>query len=138
MKISPLFINMGMILFMLSFHHLNANPIEAGLVNWGRDLNEALAKSHASQKPVMILFQEIPGCSGCQKFGKEVLSQPLLIEAIENEFIPLLVYNNRSGQDRSILEQFNEPAWNYQVIRFINSKQQELIARKDGVWTISL
>ena len=37
------------------------NLIEAGDVRWGRDFDAALANSG---KPVLVLFQEIPGCSG--------------------------------------------------------------------------
>jgi|GEM_PF-5413510 len=36
-------------------------PIEIGTVRWGRDLDEALALSKKSQKPVFVLFQEVPG-----------------------------------------------------------------------------
>lgn len=37
------------------------NPIEVGDVQWGRDFDAALENSAASGKPVLILFQEIPG-----------------------------------------------------------------------------
>ena len=36
-------------------------PIEIGDVQWGRDFNAALKNSAATQKPVLILFQEVPG-----------------------------------------------------------------------------
>ena len=75
---------------------LKDNPVEVGTVKWSRDLDSALADSEQSGKPVFLLFQEVPGCAGCQKFGREVLSQPLLVEAIEDEFIPVVVFNNRS------------------------------------------
>jgi hypothetical protein len=63
-------------------------PIEAGKVNWGRDLDAALASSQQTGKPLFALFQEIPGCAGCQQFGRNVLSNPLLVEAIESELTP--------------------------------------------------
>ncbi len=63
-------------------------PIEAGKVDWGRDLEAALASSQQTGKPLFALFQEIPGCAGCQQFGRDVLSNPLLVEAIESEFTP--------------------------------------------------
>ena len=94
------------------------NPIEIGTVAWGRDFDEALKQSGETGKPVLVLFQEVPGCQGCQDFGKTVLTQPLLVEAIEDEFVPVVVYNNQGGQDREILERYQEPAWNYQVIRY--------------------
>jgi hypothetical protein len=111
-----------------------AQPIEAGKVVWGRDLEAALATSKASGKPVFALFQEIPGCAGCQQFGREVLSNPLLVEAIEAEFTPLLIHNNKGGKDADVLKRFGEPAWNYQVVRFLNAEAQDIIPRKDQVW----
>ena len=36
-------------------------PIELGKVAWGRDLDEAVAKSKKSNKPIALLFQEVPG-----------------------------------------------------------------------------
>jgi hypothetical protein len=113
------------------------SPIEVGLVNWGRDLNQALTLSGETGRPVFLLFQEVPGCGGCQDFGRMVLSNPRVVKAIENEFLPVLVYNNRGGQDRRLLERFDEPAWNYQVVRFLDSKGHDIIPRKDRVWTVS-
>lgn len=114
------------------------NPIEVGDVRWGRDLTAALEKSAETGKPVLVLFQEVPGCSGVRQFGGEVLTNPLVVQAIEDEFIPMLVYNNRSsGMDRQLLEQYREPAWNYQVIRFLDAEGKDVIPRKDRVWTTS-
>lgn len=113
------------------------SPVEVGTVNWSRDLDEAFTKSKKNGKPVFLLFQEVPGCAGCQKFGREVLSQPLLVEAIEDEFIPVVVYNNRpGGNDKQLLERFNETAWNYQVIRFLNAEGNDIVERKDGIWSV--
>ncbi len=116
-------------------HAIAANPIEAGTVNWGRDLDAASEQSEKIGRPVFLLFQEIPGCAGCQKFGREVLSDPLLVEAIEDEFIPVLIYNNRGGMDKQILNRYKEPAWNFQVVRFLNDKGRDIIPRRDRVWT---
>jgi len=34
----------------------------------------------------------------------------------------MLVYNNRNGgMDQKLLKRFQEPAWNHQVIRFLNA-----------------
>ena len=112
------------------------NPVEVGDVQWRRDFDTSLADSARSGKPVLVLFQEVPGCSGVKKFGREVLTNPLLVLAIENEFIPVLVYNNRKGgMDERLLKRFQEPAWNYQVIRFINAAGSDIIPRKDRIWT---
>ena len=109
--------------------------IEVGDVEWGRDLEGAYAASEKSGKPVLVLFQEVPGCAGCQKFGREVLSHPQIVEAIETEFESVVVYNNRKGEDAAILKSFGEPAWNYQVIRFLSSKGEDIILRRDKIWT---
>ncbi len=114
----------------------DSQPIEIGLVHWGRNFEEAFERSRREGRPVLALFQEVPGCSGTQQFGKDVLSHPRIVEAIENEFIPVLIYNNRGGRDAEILAQYNEPAWNYQVIRFLDSSGNDIIPRKDRIWTL--
>lgn len=111
-----------------------SQPEEAGKVAWGRDFDAALSASKANKKPVFALFQEIPGCAGCKQFGRDVLSNPLLVEAIQAEFTPLLVHNNKAGKDADVLKRFNEPAWNYQVVRFLDADAKDVIPRKDQVW----
>ena len=37
------------------------NSVEAGLVQWRRDYDAALAEAKLAEKPVATLFQEIPG-----------------------------------------------------------------------------
>jgi len=110
-------------------------PEAVGKVRWGRNLNAALATSRHSGKPVFALFQEVPGCAGCRQFGHDVLSNPLIVEAIETEFTPLLIHNNAPGADAQVLKLFGEPAWNYQVVRFLDAGANDLIPRKDQVWT---
>ena len=41
-----------------------------------------------------------------------------------------------NAMDRDLLKRYNEPAWNYQVIRFLDAKGHDIIPRKDRVWTI--
>mgnify|MGYP003640469163 CR=1 FL=1 len=36
-------------------------PVEVGNVDWSRDLDGALEKADQSGKPVLLLFQEVPG-----------------------------------------------------------------------------
>lgn len=113
------------------------NPVELGYVRWERNLDNAYRESAKTGKPVLLLFQEVPGCSGVKKFGREVLRHPLMVEAIENEFIPVFIYNNRSnGMDAKIRKQFQEPAWNYQVIRFLDHRGRDIIPRKERVWEL--
>lgn len=36
-------------------------PPELGLVRWGRDFKGATSQAASSKKPILLLFQEIPG-----------------------------------------------------------------------------
>ena len=64
----------------------NNQSEELGKVSWYRDYEQALSVSKKENKPVLILFQEVPGCATCRNYGHNVLSHPLMTEAIENEF----------------------------------------------------
>lgn len=109
---------------------LNAQQrVELGHVKWMRNYDEAVKKAKEQNKPIFILFQEVPGCSTCQNYGKNVLRHPLIVEAIEDLFIPLAIHNNKQGHDASILKKFNEPSWNNPVVRMLSSDEQELVPR---------
>src|SRR5689334_8730026 len=70
-------------------------PVELGRVKWLTDYDGALKTAQQSHKPVFLLFQEIPGCQGCKDFGAAPLSHPLLVEAIDSDFTPVVIHNNR-------------------------------------------
>ncbi len=108
------------------------NPIELGNVHWLRSFDEAQMKSKKEGKPILILFQEIPGCQTCKSYGSDVLTHPLLVEAIETNFIPLAIHNNKSGQDAEVLKRYNEPAWNNPVVRIVDSNGADLVSRLSG------
>ncbi len=110
------------------------NPVELGRVRWGRDVDAGFREARARARPLFLLFQEIPGCATCVNFGRGPLSHPLLVDAIENEFVPVAVYNNRDGADAAALTRFREPAWNNPVVRFFAPDGSELLERRDGVW----
>lgn len=107
-------------------------PVELGKVSWLRNYEAALAESQATGKPVLILFQEVPGCSTCQQYGTLSLSHPLLVDGIENEFVPLAIFNNKGGADRRVLERYHEPTWNNPVVRIVDAKGKDLIKRVAG------
>jgi len=108
------------------------NPIELGKVNWYRNLDEAMSVAKRQNKPVFILFQEVPGCSTSSGYGRNVLSHPLIIDAIETLFVPVAIYNNEGGDDRKTLEAFGEPSWNNPVVRIITPDRKELAPRLSG------
>jgi hypothetical protein len=108
------------------------NPVELGDVHWLRSMDEAQTRSKNECKPILILFQEIPGCITCRSYGSDVLSRPLIVEAIETYFIPLAIYNNKGGQDAEVLQRYNEPAWNNPVVRIVDEKGKDIISRLNG------
>ncbi|AXT18655.1 thioredoxin family protein [Flavobacteriaceae bacterium AU392] len=125
-----------LITFLFSIGQQKTNPNnqseELGKVTWYRDYDEALKKAKSENKDVLILFQEVPGCSTCRNYGHNVLSHPLMVEAIEDQFIPLAIYNNKEGKDKQILQLYNEPSWNNPVVRIVNAKGENVVNRIAG------
>ena len=111
------------------------NPVELGQVKWFRNYDQAVQLSEQKNKPILILFQEVPGCSTCRNYGKNVLSHPLIVDAIEHEFIPLAIHNNKGGADKKVLQSFGEPAWNNPVVRIIDANRKELTGRIAAQYT---
>lgn len=111
-------------------------PVELGKVKWQRNFKAGLEQSTITDKPVFILFQEVPGCGTCQRYGQQVLSHPLIVEAIEDLFVPVAIYNNKGGEDRKVLEYFGEPSWNNPVVRIVNAQKQDLVNRVNGNYTL--
>lgn len=106
--------------------------IELGTVNWLRDYDEAIAKAQQEDKTIFILFQEVPGCATCRNYGQNVLSEPLIVDAIDNYFIPLAIFNNNGGADAKILRQYNEPSWNNPVVRIVDKNGKPIAKRLAG------
>lgn len=113
----------------------NAQVEELGKVKWLRDLDLAQNNSKSSHKPILILFQEIPGCSTCKNYGNNVLSHPLIVEAIETYFVPLAIHNNKKGKDTEVLNYFQEPAWNNPVVRIVDASLKDKVDRLNGNYT---
>lgn len=105
------------------------NPEELGKVHWLRNLDAGQAEAKKSGKPLLILFQEVPGCSNCTRYGNSTLSHPLIVEAIESLFVPVCIYNNKGGKDAQALKQFGEPAWNNPVVRIVRPDYQDIVLR---------
>ncbi|MCB9316770.1 MAG: thioredoxin family protein [Lewinellaceae bacterium] len=105
------------------------NPVELGAVHWLRDLAAGTAEAERTGKPMLILFQEVPGCSNCTRYGSVTLSHPLIVEAIESHFVPVCIYNNKGGKDAEALKKFNEQAWNNPVVRIVGKDYSALSPR---------
>ena len=114
---------------MFAFSNNNKQPIELGKVNWLRNMDLAIAESAKTNKPILILFQEVPGCMTCQRYGTLTLSHPLIVETIESFFVPLAIYNNKKGADAKVLKYYGEPAWNNPVVRIVNTDKSMITNR---------
>jgi hypothetical protein len=102
---------------------------ELGEVAWLRDHDRGLALAAEQGKPVLLLFQEVPGCSTCVRFGQDVLTHPLMVELIADRFVPVAIFNNNSGADAEILRRYDEPSWNNPVVRFLGPDGAELLPK---------
>ena len=102
---------------------------ELGKVRWYRSYDKALEIASQEDKDVLLLFQEVPGCSTCRNYGHNVLSHPLMVEAIEDLFVPLAIFNNKGGKDKEVLNKYNEPSWNNPVVRIIDPKGKDVVKR---------
>ncbi|MBK7871223.1 MAG: thioredoxin family protein [Saprospiraceae bacterium] len=120
------------VLAIFTIQAQNSQPEELGKVQWLRNYDQALTLAKQKNKPVFILFQEVPGCATCRNYGHHVLSHPLIAEAIENEFIPLAVYNNKGGDDAKVLKLYNEPSWNNPVVRILDADGEDITSRISG------
>jgi peptide methionine sulfoxide reductase MsrA len=138
MNMTLLFRSSLLVVFLMTvaFGQDRTNPAdqwkELGTVSWYRDFDQASKLAAEQHKAVLILFQEVPGCATCRNYGHNVLSHPLMAEAIEDQFIPLAIYNNKGGKDKAILERYGEPSWNNPVVRIVDHKGNNLIERIAG------
>ena len=102
---------------------------ELGEIAWLRDHDRGVALAAEQGKPVLLLFQEVPGCSTCVNFGQDVLTHPLMAELIADRFVPVAIFNNRPGPDAEVLRRYDEPSWNNPVVRFLGPDGAELLPR---------
>lgn len=109
----------------ISFHEHR----ELGDVVWLRDHDRGLALAAEQGKPVLLLFQEVPGCSRCVRFGQDVLTHPLMVELIADRFVPVAIFNNHPGLDSEVLRRYAEPSWNNPVVRFLGPDGSELLPK---------
>lgn len=142
------YVAFGTVLFLLPIHLLVVadegsadakptakRPQELGTINWRRGFDAAADEARQADKPLLVLFQEVPGCGTCKSYGDRVLSHPLIRDAVESCFIPVAVYNNIPGDDRRVLKKFKEPEWNNPVVRIMRHDRTELASRVTGDYT---
>lgn len=112
-------------------------PVEWGKIDWLRDWDIAAGEAGKHNKPVMVLFDEVPGCGTCKKFGAGPLSHPIVVDAA-GEFACLLVNNHgryMTPQDKAGLQRFGERPYSNPVVRFVDASGKDVVAREAGDWT---
>lgn len=115
---------------------LQAQRPEVGKVNWLRSIEKAKKISLAEKKDILIFFQEIPGCLTCRRFGTDIMSHPIIVDLIHESFVPLLIHNNKGGEDAQVLKYFGEPSWNNPVMRIIDAHEKPKIDRFAGAYAL--
>ncbi|MCB0563672.1 MAG: thioredoxin family protein [Phaeodactylibacter sp.] len=131
MRLSILFPAL-LLCFCCSRTALSNPPEELGQVEWQRDFEKGLERASLENKPIFLLFQEVPGCATCRSYGNMVLSHPLIVEAIETLFVPVAIFNNKGGKDAEVLQYYNEPAWNNPVVRIVDYDRLDVVPRVSG------
>jgi hypothetical protein len=109
---------------------------ELGKVPWLRDFDAAVKLSRETKKPLLVLFDEVPGCHTVLGFGRDVLSDPKIVEVITRDFVSVAVLNNVEGADAKVLQSFGEPSWNNPVVRIIDADRKPLAPRFDGPYSL--
>ena len=112
-------------------------PVEWGKIDWLRDWDVAAEVARKHNKPVMALFDEVPGCGTCKKFGAGPLSHPVVVDAA-GEFACLLVNNHgryMTPEDQAGLKRFNERPYSNPLVRFLDASGKDVVARMAGDWT---
>lgn len=110
---------------------------ELGAVPWLRDFEAAQKVSRASGRPMLVLFDEVPGCHTCVSYGETALSHPLIVDAAATLFTPIAVFNNVEGADRAVLRSFDEPEWNNPVVRIVDADRHMLAPRVNGDYSVA-
>ncbi|MFB6262671.1 MAG: VPGUxxT family thioredoxin-like (seleno)protein, type 2 [Bradymonadaceae bacterium] len=111
--------------------------VELGEVDWLRDFERAKERSRESGKPLFVLFTEVPGCSTVRGYGRRVLANRLVADAIEEAFVPVAIFNNKKGEDRRVLESFGEPTWNNPAVRIVGPDREAHAPRLYGDYSVA-
>ncbi len=124
---------LAMLLSLVTASAAPSAPPELGHVRWLRGFDDARAESARVGKPVLVLFNEVPGCSTVNEYAREVLTNPLVVDAAAL-FVPVFVSNNdgdgaSAHGDAAVLRRYGEPTWNNPVLRIVDSDGAMLAPR---------
>jgi hypothetical protein len=112
-------------------------PPELGRVAWQRDYAAARAEARRSGRPLLVLFDEVPGCQTVLAYGRGPLSDPRIVRIAAEAFVAVAVYNNVGGADRAVLNRYREPTWNNPVVRVVDADERALAPRLAGDYSLA-
>lgn len=100
----------------------------ASSINWLTSYQEAVSRSQATSKPIVILFTGTSWCPACMKLEREVLNNPAFTQAVGQRFIFLKAEFPRSSTTnspyQSLLERYHVQAFPTFIV--VNSNGQQL------------
>src|SRR5262245_17553084 len=108
---------------------------ELGRIAWQKDLDAALGLARQRDRAVLAVVQDLPGSDLSRSFGQGPLSEPLLVEAAETLFVPLILLRDRDERSDRSLERLHEPLAAVPVVRVLDARARDLVPRHDVGWT---
>jgi len=73
---------------------LTALPLMAGEIAFVKSYDEGLAKAKELKKPVMLMVVT-EYCPWCRKMKQSTLTDGRIVERVEKEFVPVLIYREK-------------------------------------------
>lgn len=89
-------------------------------VEWMIDFEQAKLKAQAENKDLLLNFAGSDWCYWCKKLDKEVFSKSEFLDAVQNDFVLVLIDfpNDKSGQSKATQRQNEKLAGNWGVRGF--------------------
>ncbi len=105
-------------------------------INWLTNYQEAISRSQAASKPIVILFTGTSWCPACMKLEREVLNHPAFTQTIAQKFIFLKAefpnYATRNSPYQPLLERYHVQAFPTFVVINSNGQQLYTIGNQSG------
>lgn len=96
---------------------------EFGQVSWLFDYEDAVAIAQWKKLPLFVLLLEVPGSPTSVAFGQDVLSHPLVREAVESLFVPVAIFNELDAKAKRLRKSFGERAFGDAVVHIVDANR---------------
>lgn len=95
----------------------------------GNSFEQAKELCKQTQKPVLILFHD--GCKEAIEFGQQTLSHPLIVEAIETHFLPVVINSNAASgslEESKVAARYCSHR-SSTMVRVVNEKGKDIVVQ---------